>query len=149
MIRKAQESGNVIDLTSSFLVMFFAFALLLLFLVFSKTAAVKLSIDMVAKDTIYKMEEVGCMTTEIEDGFKQQLKDNGIYVTAASGTKNASITRQSGTTTTQQQYGDEVTLDYIIYFDNPLYDQGLLQFFPAAQNKTISYHVKRSTTSKW
>lgn len=140
--KKTTEKGNIIDQLGSIIVMAFVFAMILAFAAYGKIVQAKLSINNIAKEYLYRMEQNGLMTSEDMAEMTEKLANEGITVI-----ENGF----NGTTTEQVPYGEEVILICNVEFENPLYSvfkEGsyiVISGFP----EKLQYGVSLPATSKW
>lgn len=140
IIKKRKEKGNIIDMCSSLFILLFVFMLLLAYLSYSKAINKKMAIDLVAKNTLYQMEETGSWTQSIENNFLSELENNGIDDIKIE--KNES----TGVNSAKAGYGEEVDLKVVISFKNPARQ---FKFMNTVTSERIEYEIARSTTAKW
>lgn len=150
-IPKRFEDGNVIDQIGSIIVVAFIFCLILAYSAYGKITQERLSINNVAKEYLYKMEEIGYMSTEDFANFKDDMAAIGATVNAASVSELGAQGVQ--TDDTQVTYGDKVTLAFNVEFENPFYSiftkEGGSLFRIMGFDEKISYDVIMSSTAKW
>ena len=137
---KHKEEGNIIDQLGAIIVMLFVFSMILAYAAYGKTVQQKLTIDNIAKEYLYEMEQTGYLKNK--DALTTALIDNGITVTDD----------YAGTTTTQVAYGDKVILSFQCEFPNPLFttfanDSKL--FHGTGLSEMNTYTVYMTATSKW
>lgn len=162
-----KELGSmVIDELSCILVMGFMFAMIFAYTGYSKMVQTRLAIDNVAKEYLYQMEQVGYLSSEMEHLMAEDLALIGVD-------KNTiDFSRTSHKETNQAAYGDIVTLNCVVTFDNPLYSMLSVEkksngreytldnngnptnpegtmFTVAGLNPKITYTVNMSATAKW
>lgn len=150
-VPKRFEDGNVIDQIGSIIVVAFIFCLILAYSAYGKITQERLSINNVAKEYLYKMEEIGYMSTEDFANFKDDMAAIGATVNAASVSELSAQGVQ--TDDTQVTYGDKVTLAFNVEFENPFYSiftkEGGSLFRIMGFDEKISYDVIMSSTAKW
>lgn len=150
-VPKRFEDGNVIDQIGSIIVVAFIFCLILAYSAYGKITQERLSINNVAKEYLYKMEEIGYMSTEDFANFKDDMAAIGAIVNAASVSELGAQGVQ--TDDTQVTYGDKVTLAFNVEFENPFYSiftkEGGSLFRIMGFDEKISYDVIMSSTAKW
>lgn len=149
------EKGNVIDQIGSILVVAFIFCLILAYSAYGKITQERLAINNVAKEYLYKMEEIGYMSPEDFQNFKDDMSNIGVTVVGADGSTDASVLTAQGEQTDYNQvtYGDTVTLAFTVQFENPFYTiftkEGGSLFNIMGFEENISYDVVMSSTAKW
>lgn len=134
------EEGNIIDQLGSIIVMVFIFAMILANAAYGSSVQKRLNIDNVAKTYLYIMEQNGYLSEEDETNMTNELASLGV-----------SVVSFEGTTKTQVAYGDRVTLQCKVEFQNPLYsvfENGAVVNLPGFPS-TISYNIYSTATSKW
>ena len=147
-ITKQEESGNMIDLTACLLVFVFTFAMILLYMAYTKSAQMKMTVDNVAKEYIYRLEETGIIDDTMKANLEKSLKAVGCTnVTFPDGWSNAYKR--------QVPYGDELYFRVEMDLPNPLYEMlgaesgketiVTFSFIP----KTIHYTLERRSVSRW
>lgn len=136
------EEGNIIDQLGSIIVMVFVFAMILANAAYGKTVQMKLSIDNIAKEYLYAMEQNGILDADNKNNMVSDLADIGVTV----------VDDFAGSTVEKQAaYGDKVKLICHVQFENPLYsvfENGVVVTIPGFV-QTIDYEINMSATSKW
>lgn len=147
------EAGNIIDQMGSIFVMVFMFVMVLVFAGYSKMVMMRINIDTVTKSYLYQMEEEGCLTAEMQQYMKEELRDIGVNY----GTDGDAISF-AGTSNLgddQAPYGSRITLQCSMSFPNPMYEtigqekKGDAWFTLPGLARTLNYTVKMTATSKW
>lgn len=151
--RLTLEPGNIIDQMGSIFVMVFMFVMVLVFAGYSKMVMMRINIDTVTKSYLYQMEEEGCLTAEMQQYMKEELRDIGVNY----GTDGDAISF-AGTSNLgddQAPYGSRITLQCSMSFPNPMYEtigqekKGDAWFTLPGLARTLNYTVKMTATSKW
>lgn len=144
---KKKEDGDMIDMMGSVLVLIFVFGMVLAYFSYSKMIQMKMSIDNIAKEYLYQMEESGQFTTAMQNSMKAELQALGCTVNNFTGT--------SPTGSTQAGYGSVITLKCSVTFPNPLYTNlgtashtGTFDFVTIATNAKITYTVERKSVAR-
>lgn len=144
--QKQLERGSVISQIGSILIVAFIFALILAYSAYGKITQERLAINNVAKEYLYKMEEMGFLSSEDQVNLDLDMANIGATIVSYT-TSDGSITD-----TSQVTYGDRVTLALAISFQNPLYrvfstDEAMFQIHGFEEN--LNYELVMSSTAKW
>lgn len=145
---KKKEDGDMVDMMGSVLVLIFVFGMVLAYFSYSKMIQMKMSIDNIAKEYLYQMEESGQFTTAMQNSMKAELQALGCTVNNFTGT--------SPTGATQAGYGSVITLKCSVTFPNPLYTNlgtashtGTFDFVTIATNANITYTIERKSVARY
>lgn len=145
---REKESGTSlpVDLLACLLVFIFCMGMIIAYMSYTKSAQLKMQIDNVGKEYIYKVEETGLMDTSMKNQFFAELEKIGCTVNKSSFQTNAG---------TQVDYGQEVWFQVQITIPNPLYESlsverhGRTVVTIPGITPTISYTIERRSTSRW
>ena len=147
------EAGNIIDQMGSIFVMVFMFVMVLVFAGYSKMVMMRINIDTVTKGYLYQMEEEGCLTAEMQQYMKEELRDIGVNYGVDGDAISFAGTSNLGDD--QAPYGSRITLQCSMSFPNPMYEtigqekKGDTWFTIPGLARTLDYTVKMTATSKW
>lgn len=144
--KKEEGSSIAIDLCACLLVFVFSFGMIIAYLSYTQAAQMKMQIDNVGKEYIYKLEETGLFDSTMQAGLVTELEGLGCTIVPGSFHTNA---------TTQVAYGKEITYEITITFPNPLYERlgaekkGASIVTVAGIKPNITYTIERRSTSRW
>ena len=144
--KKENGSSMGVDLCACMLVFLFSFGMILAYLSYTQAAQMKMQIDNVGKEYIYKLEETGIFDDSMKAGLKTALENCGCTVDMTSFQTNATV---------QVEYGKEVNYKVTVSFPNPLYERlgaekkGVSIVTVAGIRPTITYTIERRSTSRW
>ena len=144
--QKENGSSLAVDLCACLLVFIFSFGMILAYLSYTQAAQIKMRVDAVGKEYIYKLEETGIFDSTMQTNLVKELESIGCTVVPGSFQTNA---------TTQVEYGKEVTYKITITFPNPLYQRlgaevhGASIVTVAGLKPNITYTIERRSTSRW
>lgn len=143
---KEDGSSLGVDLCACLMVFIFSFGMILAYLSYTQAAQMKMQIDNVAKEYIYKLEETGMFDNTMKNGLKTSLEACGCTVDMTTFQTNAS---------TQVDYGKEVRYQVTVSFPNPLYQRlggevhGESIVTVMGLKPMITYTIERRSTSRW
>lgn len=150
---KHLEKGNVIDQIGSIFVVAFIFAMILAYAAYGKVTQQRLSINNIAKEYLYRMEENGYMSDEDRENFVEDMSYIGVTVNGGATSVSALTAKGEVTDGTQVTYGDKVTLAFTAEFENPFFSlftkAGGSMFRIMGFEEKITYEVVMSSTAKW
>ena len=136
--RKEDGSSLGVDLCACLMVFIFSFGMILAYLSYTQAAQMKMQIDNVAKEYIYKLEESGIFDNTMKNGLQASLEACGCTVDMTTFQTNA---------TTQVDYGKEVRYPLYQRLGGEVHGQSIVTVM--GLKPTITYTIERRSTSRW
>lgn len=148
-----KEEGNVVDLMAGVLMLVFAFATILVMISYGSLVDKRLSVNTSVKDYLYLAEQQGGLTETDVDSLTTILKEYDCTVEKITINNGENwIAEGNGA---QIPYGDEVSLQVVVSFKNPVFHffgtdgQGDGWFKVPGLTPTIRFTKTFSSTSRW